>query len=44
MPDLEDLLQRQRALARFGEFVLDCDDLQAILTESCRLIGQALGT
>lgn len=44
MADREELLERQRILARFGEFILDCDDLQQILTEGCRLISEALGT
>lgn len=35
---------RQRALADFGDFVLDHDDLDAILTEGCRLISEVLGT
>lgn len=35
---------RQRALAKFGEFVLRCEDLAAILTEGCRLIADALNT
>ncbi|MEQ5788996.1 PAS domain-containing protein [Erythrobacter sp. NFXS35] len=35
---------RQRALADFGDFVLEHDDLDAILTEGCRLISKALGT
>lgn len=37
-----ELLHRQQALADFGQFVLDNDDLQAILTEGCRLIAAAL--
>ncbi len=36
-------LQQQTVLARFGEFALRCDDLDEILTEACRLIGDALG-
>ena len=44
MVDRVELIKRQRALARFGEFVLDCDDLQAIPVEGCRLIAEALGT
>ncbi|MDQ2804298.1 MAG: ATP-binding protein [Pseudomonadota bacterium] len=38
------LLRQQTILARFGEFALKSDDLDAILTEACRLVGQALGT
>jgi PAS domain S-box-containing protein len=42
-PDPEELAQRQRALADFGEFALRCDDLQTILEEGCRLVAGALG-
>lgn len=34
---------RQRVLADFGDFVLDHDDLDEILTEGCRLVAEALG-
>ncbi len=34
----------QAALALFGEFALKCDSLDDILTEGCRLVGEALGT
>ena len=34
----------QAALALFGEFALRCDSLDEILTEGCRLVGEALGT
>ena len=34
--------ERQRALANFGDFVLDHDDLDDILGEACRLIAHAL--
>jgi GAF domain-containing protein len=37
-------LQQQTVLAQFGEVALRCDDLDEILTEACRLIGDALGT
>lgn len=37
-------LQQQLALARFGELALQSDDLDEILTEACRLIGEALDT
>ncbi len=36
-------MKRQRALAAFGDFVLDHDDLDAILTESCRIVAATLG-
>ena len=44
MTDFERMVRRQRILADFGEFVLDCDDLDGILTEGCRLVSEALGT
>ena len=40
----EELLRQQTTLARFGELALRSDDLDAILTEACRLAGDALGT
>ena len=41
----EELVNRQRTLAAFGELVLrGGEDLQKILTEGCCLIAQALGT
>jgi two-component sensor histidine kinase len=36
--------RRQRILADFGEFALGCEDLDGVLTEACRLVGEALGT
>jgi GAF domain-containing protein len=39
-----ELLRQQSALARFGELALRSDDLDEILTEACRLVGEALGT
>ncbi|ATI79859.1 PAS domain-containing protein [Sphingobium yanoikuyae] len=39
-----ELTRRQRALADFGDFVLDHDELDAILDEGCRLVAQALDT
>ncbi|MCR0983842.1 PAS domain S-box protein [Roseomonas populi] len=44
MPDVEQMIQRQKALADFGEFVLHCEDLDEILHEACRLVGETLGT
>lgn len=38
------LIERQRVLARFGEFALRSDDLQEVLNEACLLVGAALGT
>ncbi|MGV2102848.1 GAF domain-containing protein [Rhizobium sp. 21-4511-3d] len=43
MGDHSDRNDRQRALADFGDFVLDHDDLDEILTEGCRLVAAALG-
>ena len=40
----DDLLRKQTTLARFGELALKSDDLDEILTEACRLAGEALGT
>jgi signal transduction histidine kinase len=37
-------LRQQTTLARFGELALRSDDLDKILTEACRLAGEALGT
>jgi PAS domain S-box-containing protein len=41
--DRRELIERQDALADFGEFALRSNDLSAILTEGCRLIEGALG-
>lgn len=38
------LLNQQRVLARFGALALQSHDLDEILTEACRLIGEALHT
>ena len=38
------LLRQQTTLASFGELALRSDNLDEILTEACRLVGQALGT
>ncbi|UZK67790.1 sensor histidine kinase [Sphingomonas sp. M1-B02] len=43
MASIEELKQRQKALAQFGAFVLDHDDLQGVLEEACRIIAFALG-
>src|SRR6185503_9157722 len=37
-------LHQQTVLARFGELALRSDDLDEILSEACRLVGEALGT
>ena len=44
MPDLEQMTTRQQVLADFGEFALRSENLDEILTEACRLVGEALGT
>jgi GAF domain-containing protein len=38
------LLRQQDILAKFGELALRSDDLEEILNEACRLVGEALGT
>lgn len=43
MASIDELKQRQKALAQFGAFVLDHDDLQSVLEEACRIIAWALG-
>lgn len=40
----QERLRQQTTLARFGEFALTSEDLDGILTEACRLVGEALGT
>lgn len=42
--DNDVLLRRQKVLADFGDFALQADDLDQVLTEACRLVGQAMGT
>ncbi len=37
-------IERQRVLAKFGEFALRSGDLQEVLDEACHLAGEALGT
>ena len=38
------LLEQQRVLAKFGALALKSHDLNEILTEACRLVGEALHT
>jgi len=38
------LLRQQSVLAKFGELALWSDDLDEILTQACRLVGEALVT
>jgi signal transduction histidine kinase len=42
--DNASLRRQQSILARFGELALRSQDLDEILTEACRLVGEALGT
>ena len=35
--------RRQRVLADFGDLALRSEDLDAVLTEACRLVGEAMG-
>ncbi|WP_076072957.1 sensor histidine kinase [Sphingomonas montana] len=44
MANIEQMIRRQRVLADFGEFALRSQDLDEVLTEACRLIGDALAT
>jgi GAF domain-containing protein len=44
MADREQMVTRQKVLADFGEFSLRNEDLDAVLTEACHLVGEALGT
>jgi len=37
-------LRQETALSKFGTLALKSDDLDEILTEACRLVGEALGT
>lgn len=41
---LLELLRQRVVLAEFGEHALECDNLDGILTEACRLVGEALST
>lgn len=40
----EELLKQRETIARFGELALCSDSLDEVLTEACRLVGEALGT
>ena len=43
MPTLEQMVRRQRVLADFGEFAMRGDNLDEVLNEGCRLVGEVLG-
>ena len=42
--DDRERLRQQAALAQFGELALRSEELDEILTEACRMVGEALGT
>ena len=44
LADNTSLRRQQSILAKFGELALRSQDLDEILTEACRLVGEALGT
>ncbi|HEV7252188.1 MAG TPA: PAS domain S-box protein [Mesorhizobium sp.] len=44
MANADQMRKRQQVLADFGEFALRSDDLDAVLTEACRLLGEAMET
>lgn len=39
-----ELLKQREIITQFGEFTLRTDNIDEILTEACRLVGDALGT
>ncbi|WP_046868078.1 hypothetical protein [Microvirga massiliensis] len=42
--ELDILLRRQKVLADFGGFALQSEELDEVLTEACRLVGEAMET
>lgn len=44
MAEEDTLLRQRKVLAEFGELALASDDLEHILDEACRLVGEALET
>ncbi|MBB5692935.1 PAS domain S-box protein [Muricoccus pecuniae] len=44
MPRTEMMLRRQEVLADFGDLALRSNDLDEVLNEACRQVGEALGT
>ncbi|MFC7735178.1 PAS domain S-box protein [Roseomonas sp. GCM10028921] len=44
MPRTEMMLRRQEVLADFGDLALRSNDLDQVLNEACRLVGEAFGT
>lgn len=43
MSEVDRMSRQQRILADFGDYALGSDDLEAVLTEACRLVAEALG-
>lgn len=41
---VEILLRRQKMLADFGDFSLQCEDLDEVLLRACHLVAEAMGT
>ena len=44
MPEQDEMAKRQQVLADFGEFAIRSQDLDEVLMEACRLVGEATGT
>jgi len=44
MSDLSQMMKRQQVLADFGEFAIRSEQLNEVLTQACRLAGEALRT
>ncbi len=44
MASREQMVARQKALAEFGEFARRSEDLERVLQEACRIVGEALDT
>jgi two-component sensor histidine kinase len=44
MAGRDELIERQRVLADFGEVAIRSENLDEVLMEACRLVGRALGT
>ncbi|TNC48432.1 GAF domain-containing protein [Rubellimicrobium rubrum] len=44
MANREQMVARQKALAEFGDLVLRSDDLDKVLQEACRIVGDTLDT
>lgn len=44
MNGYHDMVRRQKALGDFGEFALESDSLDQVLTRACQLVAEVLGT